>query len=337
MGLSDILEDAMITGKVPNDLLKEIILDRLKKNRSEVVVRPGIGIDCSAVDFGDNLCVISSDPITGTAYEIGRLAVHINCNDIASCGVEPIGLMAVLLCPTGTSENELQSIMEQLIGEAASINVDLIGGHTEITDAVSRFVITCTAIGRCPRDKLITPKGAKAGDSLVITKHAGLEGASIIAREKETELINHMDIKLINEAKGFIEEISVVREGLMAARFGVNAMHDVTEGGVLGAAWELCEASGKGIEIFTEKIPVKISTRKICEYYNINPYRLISSGCMLMAATDGEGLVNHLRKEGIEAVIIGRLDNSENKLMSSPGGVEAILPPESDELYKVLA
>lgn len=326
----------MITGKVPNNLLKKIILERLKKNRSEVIVRPGIGIDCSVIDFGDYLCIMSSDPITGTVYETGRLAVHINCNDIASCGVEPIGLMATILCPPGTSENELESIMDQLINEAASINVDLIGGHTEITDAVSRFVISCTAIGRCPRDKLITPKGAKAGDYLVMTKHAGLEGASIIAREKEKDLINHLDIQLINEAKGFIEEISVVREGLMAAQFGVNAMHDVTEGGVLGAVWELCEASGKGAEIFVEKIPVKMSTLKICEYYSINPYRLISSGCMLMAATDGEGFVNLFRKEGIEAAIIGRLDNTGNRLMSSPGGAETILPPESDELYKVL-
>lgn len=326
----------METGKVPNDILKRIVLDRLEKTRSEVIVRPGIGIDCSAVDFGDNLCILSSDPITGTAYETGRLAVHINCNDIASFGVEPVGLMATILCPPGTSENELESIMDQLIKESASINVELIGGHTEITDAVSRFVISCTAIGRCRKDRLITPKGAKSGDCLIMTKHAGLEGSSIIAREKEKELIGPLGEKLIEEAKGFIEKISVVRDGLSAAQFGVNAMHDATEGGVLGAVWELCEVSGKGVEIIKEKIPVRMATLKICEYYSISPYKLISSGCMLMAATDGEGLVNHLRNEGIEANIIGYLNDSGNKCILSPEGIEEIMPPGPDELYRVL-
>jgi hydrogenase expression/formation protein HypE len=327
----------MVPGKVPNDLLKKLILDRIKESRSEVIVRPGIGIDCSAIDFGDNLCIISSDPITGTAYEIGRLAVHINCNDIASFGVEPVGLMATILCPPGTSENELESIMDQLITEAASINVDLIGGHTEITDAVSRFVISCTAIGSCRRDKLITPKEAKSGDYLVMTKHAGLEGASIIAREKEKYLTGLLGTQLIAEAKGYIEEISVVKEGLSAVQFGVSAMHDATEGGVLGAVWELCEASGRGVEIYKEKIPVKMATLKICEYYNISPYKLISSGCMIMAAPDGEGLVSHLKKEGIEAAIIGQLNDSGNKRILSPEGEEEIVPPGPDELYKVLA
>lgn len=326
----------MEIGKVPNSTLERIIFNKLMKNRSEVMIRPGIGMDCTAVDFGSYACVMSSDPITGTAKEIGRLAVHINCNDIASCGVEPLGLLVTILCPAGSSEKDLESIMSQLSSAAQSINVDILGGHTEITNAVNRFVISCTAVGRCLKDKLISTDGARDGDSLVITKHAGLEGASIIAREKESELINALGIQTVNEAKSFIEHISVVRDGLTAAGFGVDAMHDITEGGVLGAVWELCEASGTGADIYAEKIPVNMSTRKICEYYDIDPLKLISSGCMLIAASNGEGLVKKLDSEGIMASVIGRLNNTGKKRLITANGIKDIDSPGSDELYKVL-
>jgi hydrogenase expression/formation protein HypE len=326
----------MEIGKVPNSVLENLILNKLKNSREDVILKPGIGEDCSAVEFGEYACVLSCDPITGTALEIGRLAVNISCNDIASCGVEPIGLLVAILCPPGTTEAEIGLVMDQLTGTAAEINVDILGGHTEITSAVTRFVITCTAVGRCLKEKLISTAGAQKGDSLVLTKHAGLEGASIIAHEKQQELTDAMGEQIVNEAKGYIKNLSVVKEGLTAAEFGVNAMHDVTEGGILGAVWEICEASDNGAEIIIDKIPVTMSTRMICEYYGISPYKLISSGCMLMSATDGEGLAEHLKKNGVSAAVIGRLNGTKDRMMIVDGKSEMIPQPESDEIYKVV-
>lgn len=326
----------MDTGKVPNSILEKIVLNKIKNNRSEVILRPAIGEDCSAIEFGDYACVLSSDPITGTAKEIGRLAVHISCNDIASCGVEPLGLLVTILCPPGSAEQELEMIMDQITGTAASINVDILGGHTEVTTAVTRFVINCTAVGRCLREELIATSGARNGDSLVLTKHAGLEGASIIAHEKEQELIKALGNETVNEAKAYMESLSVVKDGLAAAQFGVNAMHDVTEGGILGAVWEMCEASNNGAEVYIDNIPVTMSTRRICEYYDINPYKLISSGCMLISAGDGDGLVRHLKAAGIPAAVIGRLNGTKQKVMMQNGKSVPIPQPAADELYKVL-
>ncbi len=326
----------MEIGKVPNCTLEKIILNKLEKNRSEVIIRPGIGMDCTAVDFGEYACVLSSDPITGTAKEIGRLAVHINCNDIASCGVEPLGLLVTILCPVGSSERELEMIMDQLASAAKAVNVDILGGHTEITNAVTRFVVSCTAIGRCLKEKLITTDNSKVGDSLVITKHAGLEGASIIAHEREIELIEALGKDTVAEARSFIDQISVVKDGLIAADYGVNAMHDVTEGGILGAVWELCEASGNGADIYFEKVPVNMATRKICEYYSIDPFKLISSGCMLISTADGEGLVKKLNSKGILACEIGRVNNSGERRLISKDSIIDIETPGSDELYKVM-
>lgn len=326
----------MDIGKLPNDILEKLVFNKIQENRNEVIIRPKTGMDCAAIDFGKYACVLSSDPITGTAKEIGRLAVHICCNDIASCGVDPLGIMTTILCPTGTTEDELEHIMDQLTAAAASINVDLLGGHTEVTSAVTRFVISCTAVGRCLKDKLIVTSGAKAGDDLVITKHAGLEGASIIAHEKELELTQVIGKQAVEEAKSYMSSISVVTDGLEAANFGVNAMHDITEGGILGAVWEICEASGNGAEVLLDSIPVKSATRKICQHYSINPYKLISSGCMLISASDGKGLVSHLEKVGISAAVVGKLNESDERIAISSQGKERITAPEADELYSVL-
>jgi hydrogenase maturation factor len=325
----------MEIGKVPNNILKDIILGKLVNNRSEILVRPGIGEDCCVVDFGEYSCVMSSDPITGTANDVGRLAVHVTCNDIAACGVEPLGLIVTILAPPGTMEYELETIMDQLIKASSSINVDIMGGHTEITSAVTRFVIICTAVGKVLKDKAVTTGGAKTGDCLVLTKSAGIEGTAIIAFEKEKELLIQFGAELVKEAKNFMESISVVREGIIAAEFGVSAMHDVTEGGVLGAVWEMCEASGTGAEIYSSSIPISVSTERICEYYGIDPLRLISSGSMLIAAEDGEGLVRKLKEENINASIIGKLVQSGRKIYYNGKEPVNILQPESDELYKV--
>lgn len=326
----------MEIGKVPNSILKDIVLDKLKNNRSEVLVRPGIGEDCCVVDFGEYSCVMSSDPITGAVNEIGRLAVLVTCNDIASCGVEPLGLIITILAPPGTTEKELETLMDQLTKTASEINVDIMGGHTEITSSVNRFVVTSTAIGRTPKNKLVTTKGAKAGDSIVITKSAGLEGTAIVANDREKELSELLGKELMDEAKGFIDKISVIKEGVLAGEFGVSAMHDVTEGGLLGAIWEMCEASGMGAEVFYEDVPIARSTKSICRYYGIDPLKLISSGCMLIAVPDGKGLVNNLNNSGIDAAVIGKFLESKDRILYTAKGPVEIAQPGSDELFKII-
>lgn len=326
----------MRIGKVPNSLLKEIILDKLPAKRSEVLIRPGIGEDCSAVDFGEYACVLSGDPITGTTSEIGRLAVHISCNDIASCGIEPLGLLVTLLAPPGTTEKELGYIMGQLSETAAALNVDILGGHTEITDSVNRFVINTTAIGKALKSQLVTTSGAKPGDSLVFTKSAGLEGTAILAFDREAELIASLGKQITDEAKSLMDCISVVKEGMIAGSFGATAMHDVTEGGVLGAVWEMCEASGTGCIIHESLIPINMSTSRICEYYNISPLKLISSGCMLIACKEGEGLAAELRLQNIPAAVIGAITGDGKRLMTTSEGAQVELaPPGTDELFSV--
>ena len=170
---------------------------------------------------------------------------------------------------------------------------------------------------------------------MVVTKWVGIEGTSIIATEKEEELLKRFPKTFVEEAKGFEKLLSVVPEAAIAVKSGVSAMHDVTEGGIYGALWELAEASGIGLHIDLKAIPIRQETVEICECYRINPYQLISSGCMLMTSPDGFRLVQDLKKAGIPAALIGRCVEGKAKKIQN-GEEEAYLErPKTDELYKI--
>jgi hydrogenase expression/formation protein HypE len=326
----------MEIGKVPNSVLQKIILDKIKYNRTDVLIRPKIGEDCCAIDFGENACVMSTDPITGAANEIGKLAVHVGCNDIASCGVEPLGILITILAPKGTTEQDLDIVMSDICQTSELLNVEILGGHTEITNAVTRFVIITTTVGKVPSNALVKTSGAQPGDRIILTKSAGIEGTAIIAHDKEDELHKNLDSKTIETAKSFINSISVVKEGIIAGKFGVSSMHDVTEGGVLGAVWEVAEASVVGAKIYKDLIPIEEETKIICNYFDIDPLKLISSGCMLITCKDGDKLVKEMLEKGIKATVIGMITKETERIIKSGNGFEEIHQPDSDELYKVV-
>ena len=162
-------------GKLDSGLLEEIIFKSIKHKRKEVKKRPGIGEDCAVIDFGEYECVLSTDPITAAVGHIGRLAVHISCNDIASNGVEPLGVMLAIMLPPGTTKGDIAEIMAQAEETAAGLGVEIIGGHTEITGAVNQPVIVSTAVGR-GRASPATEEARKIkpGDLIFMTKTAGL-------------------------------------------------------------------------------------------------------------------------------------------------------------------
>ena len=171
---------------------------------------------------------------------------------------------------------------------------------------------------------------------ILVTKWVGIEGTAILAKEKEQELSARYTKPFLEAAKGLDRYLSVLPEAATAVKSGVAAMHDVTEGGIFGALWEMAEASGVGLEIDLKKIPLKQETVEICEYFGISPYELISSGSMLMAAKDGNRLVMELQKEGIPAVIIGKATAGRDRILRNEDECRYLEPPKTDELYKVL-
>ena len=280
--------------------------------------------------------VISTDPITGTVKDIGNLAIHITLNDLASAGAEPVGVMLTILLPEGSEEQDLKSLMRQMEEGCAAANVQIMGGHTEVTRVVNQPIVSVCGVGKAREEQLVSTGGARPGHDIIITKWIGLEGTSIIAKEKEAELLTRYPDDLVETARNFDKYLSVVPEAAVAVKSGVSAMHDVTEGGIFGALWEMAESSGVGLTIDLKKIPVRQETIEVCEFFGINPYELISSGSMLMAAQDGNQLVQDLERAGIPAVVVGKATAGNDRVLLNGEAQRFLEPPKSDELYRVV-
>ena len=325
-------------GKLDNELLKEKVFRHITYQRPEVKQRPGIGEDCAVVAYGEYDCILSTDPITGAISEIGRLAINVTLNDIASNGVQPLGIMLAVMLPEGTTAEDVERIMKQAGETAASLQVEIIGGHTEITKAVSQPVIVSTAIGRCLSGHNVHPDQIRAGDSIFITRQAGQEGVGILASDRPDKLENLLTPEELQQAKDMLLETSVLKEGLIAGEIGVSGMHDVTEGGILGAVWEVCEASGLGAEIHYDQIPISDLGMKVCNHLKIDILRLISSGCMLIVVSEekSEKLQREIQQEKIQITRIGKMTQNPGRYLVRDGQKQVIAPPESDELYRGL-
>ena len=326
----------MKIGKVSETILKRSIFKQIRTKRDEVLLGAGVGEDCAAMKLEPGeVFVISTDPITGTVKDVGTLAIQVTVNDLASSGAEPVGVMLTVLLPEEITEEDIREMMGQVEEACAKSGIQVMGGHTEVTRAVNQPVISVTGVGKAGENRLISTAGARAGQDILVTKWIGIEGTSIIAKEREEELLTRFSRSFVETAKGFDQHLSVLPEARLAAEFGISAMHDVTEGGIYGALWELAEASGIGLEIDLKSIPIRQETVEVCEYFGLNPYYLISSGCMLMAGERGHDLVRELQKAGIPAAVIGKAVEGKAKRILN-GEEEAFLErPKTDELYKI--
>lgn len=300
-----------------------------------MLVSAGIGQDCAVLDFGPYACIATCDPITGASTHLGRLAVHVACNDVAATGAEPLALLLTLLLPPSTEDDYLDTVMREAGEAAGSLGVAIAGGHTEVTAAVVQPVAVVTAIGRARSGGFVTGSGARAGEAVILTKAAGLEGTAILATDLRERLAPLMSADVLNRAARFVDEVSVVPEGTIGGRHGATAMHDVTEGGVLGAVWELAEASAVGIELWADRVPVRSETAAICEALEIDPLALIGSGALLMTAADPGKLLEALAAAKIEAAQVGEI-RAEGRVVHRDGQESPLHPPERDELWRVL-
>lgn len=330
-------EKIMKIGKVPENILKRSVINRLEAKRPEVILGSAVGEDCAAIELAeDEIVVLSTDPITGTAKDIGELAVIVTVNDLASAGAEPIGILLTVLLPPDTQEEVLRGIMTQVNAACERNSLQVVGGHTEVTPVVTVPVVSVTGVAKVKKGKLLSTGGARVGMDLVATKWIAIEGTSIIAKEKEEELVKLFPKEFVETAKGFDRFLSVLPDSRIALSHGVAAMHDVTEGGIFGALWEMCESSGVGMEVNVSDIPVRQETIEICEHFGINPYELVSSGCMLIATEDGKGLVAKLNAEGIGGAVIGKTKQGNDRIIHMDGVDRYLEPPKADALYQVI-
>lgn len=298
-------------GKLPNDLL-EAFLEQFSFDDPSLLILPGVGEDTASVDVKDEeVLVLKSDPITFATDSIGHYAVLINANDIVTSGAIPRWFLATLMFPSGTSAAEIWHVMDELKSVCSRWRISVCGGHTEITDAVTRPVVTGMLAGTVRKKDLIDKKNVQTGDKILLSKGIAVEGTAIIAREFGNRLKRlGMAESEIEICRQFLSGISVIEEAKIAGRSeGVSAMHDITEGGLATAVEELAIACRHKIRIDMEKIPIFPLTRKISRLLDIHPLGLIGSGSLLICCreADAETLIADIESAGIDVACIGEV------------------------------
>jgi len=298
------------TGKLPPDVL-ERCLAKIPRADARVIVWPGIGVDAAVVRVGGAMLVAKTDPITFATELIGWYAVHINANDVACMGATPCWFMADLLLPAGTTPEQAEGIFDQMLEACGALGISLIGGHSEITVGLDRPIVIGCLLGEVDSKHLILSSGARPGDAIIITKGIAIEGTALLAREAEQRLLQAgVGKDLIERARGLLFEpgLSVVRDAETArGAAAVTSLHDPTEGGLATGLEEVAKASGVGLEVSLDQIPVLPETRRVCSALGLDPLGLLASGGLIATVhpKESDAVLSALDSAGITARRIG--------------------------------
>ncbi|HEX2278597.1 MAG TPA: AIR synthase family protein [Candidatus Tectomicrobia bacterium] len=331
-------------GKLPPELLQRL-LSAYTTADPRVIVGPAVGEDAAVIDMGGRHLIVTSDPITFATDAIGYYAVVVNANDIATRGGQPKWFLATLLLPEHTtSEALVDTIFAQIAQACSTFGIALVGGHTEVTCGLDRPILSGHMLGEVEPAALVTTAGAQMGDVLLLTKGICLEGASIIARERQVDL-RHRGVPedLLRRAQNFLFDpgISVVRDAHLAIGSGrVHAMHDPTEGGLAMAVHELASAARVGVALQRDQIPVLEEASLLCRIYGLDPFGTIASGALLIATPpeDAAQVQLALQTNGIDCAMIGRVVSPSEGVFIDDGGMRQPLPRfERDEISRLFA
>lgn len=325
----------MKLGKISESVLKRSVLKICKNKREEVICGAGVGEDCAFFSFSDKeymVTCVHTEEIENTK-DIKRALYHC-ANNIATSGAQPVSMLLNIIFPEESYESDLKEIMLQAENVCEELNIEIAGGHTQVSNQVMQTIITVTGIGKVLKEHAKPTKIVKPGQDIIISKWIGLEGTALLAHKKEKELLKRYPEYLVTEAKGFEKYLPILPEAAVAVRSGVCAMHDASTGGIFSALWELAESANVGLDIDLKKIPIKQETIEICEYFNVNPYELLSGGSLIMTTDHGNDLVHALNQEGIMATYVGKITSGHEKVVQNEEETRFLERPKSDEIVQ---
>lgn len=347
----------MKTGKISESILKRSVLKQIEKVHSDVLKGAGVGEDCAFLSWekhDDNKdadsggMAVSTQTVALGISDAAFLAVMAAANNLAAAGALAKAVTLAVTLPEGAEEILLQKLMEQALDCCRKLKIQIAGGHTEVSRSVRQPVVTATVMGQYQKNAVLTDTEKEkqaagktdvyspAGLDIVVSKWIGMEGTSIIAKEKERELLKRFPPALVKMAGEQRDYLSVASEAATALKSGVYAMHDVRNGGIFGALWEISRKLGVGLCVDLKKIPVRQETIEICEFYNLNPYELISGGMLIMLTRDGQRLAEDLENEGINGIVIGSTNDGNDKIIVNQEEIRYLEPPVPDEINKLI-
>jgi hydrogenase expression/formation protein HypE len=327
-------------GKLSADLLGQALAGIVPGDPA-LLVGAGIGEDAAAMDIAeDEVLVLASDPITLAADSMARYAVLVNANDVATSGATPRWLLSTLLFPPGSTASEVLALARDIQEACADCGVALCGGHTEISDAVSRPLVVGTMAGTASASALLDKRRMREGDHILLTKRLAVEGTGLIAREHGARLREAgWKAAEVVEAGAFLDRIGILEEARIAGSFaGVTALHDITEGGLAAAVRELGAAGGRRLRLHLERIPIYPETERICATLGLDPLGLIGSGSLLITCSPASAgpLAEAIRAAAIEVADIGEVLQGGTGIEALRGGTPAEWPSFSgDEVSRL--
>ena len=331
-------ERPLSLGKLPPEVMTRYLFGMTGARSGRVVVEPSLGLDFGVVRLGGakskgGYLIVSSDPITGVRERAGWYAVNVSANDVATSGNRPEFMQSIMLLPEDATEGDVRKLSTDMHRTAKGLGIAIVGGHTELSPGLDRPIVVTTAFALA--DSYVTAAGAREGDTLMMTKTAGVEGTAILGTD--VRFNRGLERETVALATRYFERLSVVDEAVGAYQTGVvHGMHDCTEGGVLGALYEMATASGLGLEVSEGDIPVSRETKKICSAVGVDALKLISSGTLLLAVEKGrEALVaKAVASSGSRVTPIGRFTKERVILTTGRSSVEVNTSPR-DEIWRL--
>jgi hydrogenase expression/formation protein HypE len=331
-------------GKIDEAVFRAVVLGKLGHKDPTVLVPPRTGVDAGVVDLGGGkVLVVAEDPIFTMPRlpleMFGRFTVHIGASDVAVMGVRPRYMTYSLLLPPDTSAADLETIVDSIHRAARELRIAIVGGHTGYYPGFTAPTIGgITVFAVAGKGEYVTPAGARPGDEVILTKGPAIETAGLLATLREEELLGRYPADLVGKAKGLTAAISVVEDALTAkAAGGVTAMHDATEGGVMGGLFEIASASGVGLEADERLFVYPDEVRMFCEAFGIDPVLAIAEGSLLITARagSGSGILARLKRKRIAASVVGRVvrDRRRRTLRRTDGRVVPLAVPEQDPFW----
>lgn len=334
----------MKIGKVAESVLKRSVLKQIKLNQGmKMIDGASVGADCAifapfeGIKEASEALHMCSTMQEMAIYELSDLwrLFHRVANNLACAGVTAgAGVMVSLLVPEWMEEPQLQDYTKEMAAICKALNLTQMGGQTNVAK-VKQLRVSVTGIAAAPKNDLAPHGKGKPGEDIIITKWIGLEGTSLVAKAGREQLMTRYPLYLIDEGEAMKQWMSVVPEAAVAITSKVSGMHDISEGGVFRALWEVAERSGVGLNVDLKKIPIRQETVEICEFFQLNPYELLSGGSMILLTGDGEALVEALAQADIPATVVGKITEGHDKVVINDDETRFLDRPRTDEIYKM--
>lgn len=326
----------MKIGKVSQTVLKRSMLKALTFQREESLSTPTAEEMCYGVTVAEDEDVLcASCVLYGNEKDLGVFALAHILNDLATRGARMVGAEVHIMLPPYAYESRLKSMMEHMEEVAESHQIQILGAKAEVSPAISQAIVYVNGIGLLKKGTLLQSSMGKAGQDIVLLKWIGLEGTFRAMRAKEDELRERFVPTFFNQIQQMEHQIFSEQEIETARKIGVSAMHQITEGGILAALWEMAEGSGVGLQVDLKKMSIRQETVEICEFCHLNPYQMTSAGSILIFTEHGEELVQRYEEAGIKATLLGRTTASAERVITGGEEKRFLDRPAADELLKL--